>query len=137
MIEFETRQIRIPCRFRYGHARKQYNSLDAVICIARDNHVNQGVGEAFARTCVTGETSESAMADVPKLMEKMTFVRQPNSAIQQQRIELARQWKGRFTCALTLLLSTATIFMFKDFLTVGCMVKSSCIMNPRFDEVEN
>ena len=107
MIEFETRQIRIPFRFRYGHARKQHNSLDAVICIARDNQGNQGFGEAVPRTYVTGETSESVMADIPKLIEKMTFVRKPNCEIQQQRVELASQWKGRFPSCACCVIDTA------------------------------
>lgn len=100
MIDFEVRQIRIPFRIRYGHARKQHVGLDAVVCIARDEEGREGLGEAVPRTYVTGETCETVMAAIPGLLEQTSIEDARPDGFQQQRRELAAAWQGGFpSCA--------------------------------------
>jgi L-alanine-DL-glutamate epimerase-like enolase superfamily enzyme len=100
LIDLEARHIRIPFRFRYGHARKQHVGLDAVVCIARDEEGREGFGEAVPRTYVTGETCETVMAEIPGLLEQTLFDNVRPDACRQQRRELAAAWQGGFpSCA--------------------------------------
>lgn len=100
MISFEARHVRIPFRFRYGHARKQHVGLDAVVCIARDEDGRQGFGEAVPRTYVTGETCETVMAAIPGLLDQTSLVDVTPAACRQQRRELTAAWRGGFpSCA--------------------------------------
>jgi muconate cycloisomerase len=100
LIDFEARHVRIPFRFRYGHARKQHVGLDAIVCIARDEEGKQGFGEAVPRSYVTGETCDTVMAEIPGLLELTSIDEVRPSAFQQQRRQLATAWKGGFpSCA--------------------------------------
>lgn len=100
MIQFETRHVRIPFRFRYGHARHQHAGLDAIVCIATDSEGRQGVGEAVPRTYVTGETCETVMAEIPGLLQQTNMEFTSADDFRSQRRELANHWKGRFpSCA--------------------------------------
>ena len=100
LIELVARFIRIPFRFRYGHARKQHQGLDAIVCHARDEDGRVGWGEAVPRTYVTGETCESVMAAIPLLLDRL-----PSSAngdaFLNARQQLSDSWSGTFpSCAL-------------------------------------
>jgi muconate cycloisomerase len=100
LIDFEARHIRIPYRFRYGHASKQHVGLDAVVCIARDEEGRQGCGEAVPRTYVTGETCDTVLSQIPRLIEKTSLENTSAGALMQQRRELALGWDGGFpSCA--------------------------------------
>ena len=99
-LHLEIREVRIPYRFRYRHARKWHSGLEAVICIVRDNDGRVAFGEAVPRTYVTGETCASVRAAVAQLA---SLVR-PDEGLpeaRQRRVELARTWPGPFpSCAL-------------------------------------
>jgi L-Ala-D/L-Glu epimerase len=108
LIKLEARHVRIPFRLKYGHARIKHIGLDAIVCIARDEGGHCGYGEAVPRTYVTGETCDTVMAEIPVFLEQTSFANTgPNSSAsatpdscQQQRLELASTWKGRFpSCA--------------------------------------
>ena len=100
LIEFEARHVHIRFRFRYGHARKQHDGLDAVVCTARDEQGLQGLGEAVPRTYVTGETCDTVLDDIPRLLELMAIDEVNPSSILARRRELAANWEGQFpSCA--------------------------------------
>ena len=100
LIELEARHVRIPFRFRYGHARKQHVGLEAIVCVARDEQGRHGYGEAVPRTYVTGETCDTIMAAIPGLLEATSIADACPDAIKQQRQQLANDWQGGFpSCA--------------------------------------
>ncbi|MEM8668364.1 MAG: enolase C-terminal domain-like protein [Planctomycetota bacterium] len=100
LIEMEARHVRIPFRFRYGHARKQHVGLEAVVCIARDEEGRCGYGEAVPRTYVTGETCDTVMGMIPRLLEATSIKDACPRVFQLRRRELADVWKGGFpSCA--------------------------------------
>lgn len=100
MIDLEIREIRIPYRFRYAHARQQHRGLEAIVCLARDDEGFVGLGEAVPRTYVTGETCASVRAAIVRLA-KMIEPDDDLVAARAGRVELARNWRGPFpSCAL-------------------------------------
>ncbi len=100
-VDIEIREVRIPYRFDYGHARHQHRDLAAVVCLARDEAGPVGLGEAVPRSYVTGETCASVRAALPRLAEMLSVDDQPLPAARRQRVELARGWQGPFpSCAL-------------------------------------
>ncbi len=70
IASIEICEVRIPFRFRYGHASAQHGGVESIICIARDNAGREGLGEAVPRTYVTGETPASVMTVLPKLIRR-------------------------------------------------------------------
>ena len=112
MIDFEARHVRIPFRFRYGHARKQHVGLDAIVCVARDEEGRQGFGEAVPRSYVTGETCDTVMAEIPDLLELTSIDEVRPSAFQQQRRQLGTAWKGGFPSCACCAIDTALFDLF-------------------------
>jgi L-alanine-DL-glutamate epimerase-like enolase superfamily enzyme len=70
LAAIEICDVRIPFRFRYGHASAKHNGVQSVLCVARDRDGNEGYGEAVPRSYVTGETVASIMQTLPGLIQK-------------------------------------------------------------------
>lgn len=111
-MEFEARHVRIPFRFGYGHARKRHVGLEAVVCIARHETGGVGYGEAVPRTYVTGETCDTVMAEIPRLLERTATADADVQALRQQRIELAKTWQGGFPSCACCAIDTALLDLF-------------------------
>ncbi len=100
MIDLEIREVRLPYRFRYAHARQRHCGLEAIVCLARDEEGRVGLGEAVPRTYVTGETCASVRTGILRLAN-MVDVNEDLGAASQRRVKLARDWRGPFpSCAL-------------------------------------
>lgn len=119
MIDFEVRHIRVPFRFRYGHARKQHDLLEAVVCRAQDDHGRIGLGEAVPRTYVTGETCDTVIASIPPLLRQIQTATKPGermadtfSDIMLQRQQLGVSWKGQFPSCALCVIDTAMLDLF-------------------------
>ncbi|MDP6445616.1 MAG: enolase C-terminal domain-like protein [Pirellulaceae bacterium] len=127
MIEFEACHVRIPFRFRYGHAAKTHAGLEAVICIARDEAGREGLGEAVPRTYVTGETCASVLADIPRLLEHTTAVADDSEhrseQLSRQRGELAQSWSGSFPSCACCAIDTALLDLFAQRQGKACAVE--------------
>jgi muconate cycloisomerase len=112
LIDFEARHVRIPFRFRYGHARKLHSGLDAVVCIARDAQGRRGLGEAVPRAYVTGETCDTVLAEIPALLEQTLLDESRPPFLPQQRRELAATWSGGFPSCACCAIDTALLDLF-------------------------
>lgn len=108
MIVLEIREIHIPYRFRYAHARQRHRGLEAVVCVARDEKGNVGLGEAVPRTYVTGETCESVRKAIARLA-RMVEPGEDLSSAGAHRVELARAWRGPFPSGALCALDTALV----------------------------
>jgi len=99
-ITLDVRHILIPFRFSYGHAKASHSGVESIVCIARDENGNSGLGEAVPRHYVTGESCASVMEDIktiaPDLLEAATDI----DSLRTKLTELADNWKGAFpACA--------------------------------------
>ncbi|MCH5375814.1 MAG: hypothetical protein JJ992_17720 [Planctomycetes bacterium] len=112
MIDFEVRHIRIPFRFKYGHARKRHVGVDAIVCIAHDEEGRQGFGEAVPRTYVTGETCDTVLAAIPHLLERTSVEDASPDSCRQQRRELVAAWKGGFPSCACCAIDTSLVDLF-------------------------
>lgn len=90
-MHFDVRHISIPFRFQYGHALKQHQSLQAVVCIATDDAGNAGYGEAVPREYVTGESCQSIMGGIQKIACQTGMP--PIGSDRCHLNELIRQWQ--------------------------------------------
>jgi len=100
----EVRTISIPFRFAYGHAKATHRGVEALLCIARGQDGIEGYGEAVPRSYVTGETCESARADLARLAPRLMSGVKDLATFQGQLRALAEEWDGPFpacaACAL-------------------------------------
>jgi len=120
LIDIEVRHVRIPFRFRYGHARKQHVGLEAVVCIASDSEGRSGLGEAVPRTYVTGETCDTVLADVASLIERTSIDDTSPSAMMQQRQSLGEEWEGGFPSCACCAIDTALHDLFAQQNNMSC-----------------
>lgn len=104
-MQIELREILIPFRFRYGHALKKHVGVSTIVCSARDESGNVGLGEAVPRDYVTGETCESVLSDAPRLWSQLktdsASTADEFASLARSRVELAQDWANDFpSCAL-------------------------------------
>ncbi len=99
-MKFEIREIFIPLRFAYGHAAKKHKGVSSIICIAYANNGNVGLGEAVPRDYVTGETCESVIAALKKLIPEVMVKPMSMRRFRDNLLSMSGSWKGPFpSCA--------------------------------------
>jgi len=75
ILSIDIYEVKIPFRFRYGHAKAKHTGVKSIVSVARDSEGREGYGEAVPRTYVTGETSASVQDSIPELIRHIDLGR--------------------------------------------------------------